>query len=80
MLKLLHQIRPSKVPCSYIERKLVSVMRLDVEEAFLRRLQRIEEEQTRIRRILLMISGDLDVRKQNSVAIMRCVNEEEADE
>lgn len=55
-------------------------MSQDVEEAFLKRLQRIEEEQTRIRRILLMISGDLDVLKQNSVAIMRCVNEEEADE
>lgn len=64
----------------FIHRKLVSVMRLDVEEAFLRRLQRIEEEQTRIRRILLMISGDLETLKKNSVAIMRCVNEEEADE
>lgn len=55
-------------------------MRPDIEEAFLRRLQRIEEEQMRIRRILLMISGDLDVLKQNSVAIMRRMGEEETDE
>lgn len=52
----------------------------DIEEAFLRRLQRIEEEQTRIRRILLMISGDLETLKKNSVAIMRRMGEEETDE
>lgn len=55
-------------------------MRLDIEEAFLRRLQRIEEEQMRIRRMLMMISGDLDVLKQNSVAIMRRMREEETNE
>ena len=80
MLKLLHQIRLSKVPCSCIERKLMSVMRLDIEEAFLRRLQRIEEEQMRISRMLLMISGDLDVLKINSVAIMKCLGEGETNE
>lgn len=55
-------------------------MRLDIVEAFIMSLQRIEEEQMRISRMLMMISGDLDVLKQNSVAIMRRMGEEEADE
>ncbi len=55
-------------------------MRPDIEEAFLRRLERIEDEMVIIRKLLERTGRDLETLKKNSVAIMRCVNEEEADE
>ena len=56
------------------------VMSPDVEEAFLKRLGRIEEEMGIIRNLLERTGRDLETLKKNSVAIIRCVNEEEADE
>lgn len=55
-------------------------MRQDVEEAFLKRLGRIEEEMVIFRKLLERTGRDLETLKKNSVAIMRCMNEEEADE
>lgn len=52
----------------------------DVEEAFLKRLGRIEEEMVIFRKLLERTGRDLETLKKNSVAIMRCMNEEEADE
>lgn len=55
-------------------------MRPDIEEAYLRRLGRIEEEMVIIRKLLERTGRDLEMLKKNSVSIMRCVNEKDPNE